>query len=181
MQQEYLRSQEDADEALRAALVKVSQASQEYERELQRRESLQHKLNKAHREHSQEKDQWTRQYQQELLEKQHQWQTERDALVQELQNDCNTAFENRKREPPQNTGNKAYASRVRQQVRPSSPTFTIESFFPRELTVNTATAEASGTSRLSPDSQTSAQLISPAHSDIESVLKETEDLISSIL
>jgi hypothetical protein len=171
MQKEYLRSQEDADEALRSALVKVAEASQEYEKEATRRASAQRALESLNSQSDNEKQKLQERYEGELEKYRLQWEEERETLLSVVQNDCNSAFESRRGK----YGGTRPTTSASQRL---SPTSTLQSFFPPTLTVDVGRQGRPSSSLLSPSE--SAQLISPAHSDIESVLKETEDLIQSI-
>lgn len=172
MQQEYLRNQEDADEALRAALVKVAEASQEYEKEASRRALTQKALDSLSNQLEREKQELREQYEAEFEKFRLQWEEERETLLSIVQKDCNSAFDSHRR-------SYAGARTTSSASQRLSPTSTLQSFFPPTLTVNVGRGGRPASSLLSPSE--SAQLISPAHSDIESVLKETEDLIQSIL
>jgi hypothetical protein len=171
MQKEYLRSQEDADEALQSALVKVTEASQEYEKEAARRASTQRALESLKSQSDNDKQKLQERYEGELEKYRLQWEEERETLLSVIQDDCNSAFESRRR----NYGGTRPTTSTSQRL---SPTSTLGSSFPPTLTVNTGRQDRHSSALLSPSE--SAQLISPGHSDIESVLKETEDLIQSI-
>eukprot|EP00980_Cylindrotheca_fusiformis_P017908 scaffold5682_cov140-Cylindrotheca_fusiformis.AAC.19 len=170
MQQEFLRSQEDADEALRAALVKVAEASQEYEKEASLRVSAQKALDSLNQQLDSEKQNLQEHYESELEKYRLQWEDERETLLSMIQKECNTAFDSHRR------GSNGGARATHSASQRLSPTSTLHSFFPPTLTVNVGRQ-----GRVSSPSE-SAQLISPSHSsDIESVLKETENLIQSIM
>ena len=156
MQQKYMRSQEDADEAVRLALNKASAVSHEYEREgldmlTSKLESEKQKL-KEHYESQQEK-------------LRRQWEEERDTLLSVIQKDCNAAFESRRK-----TGQPSAAPRLSPSSLESIPSF--KSFPAMAVTVG----------RVSEETTVPKPLISPAsYSDIDSVLNETEALIQSIM
>lgn len=156
MQQKYMRSQEDADEAVRLALNKASAVSHEYEREgldmlTSKLESEKQKL-KEHYESQQEK-------------LRRQWEEERDTLLSVIQKDCNAAFETRRK-----TGQPSAAPRLSPSSLESISSF--KSFPAMAVTVG----------RVSEETTVPKPLISPAsYSDIDSVLNETEALIQSIM
>lgn len=157
MQQEFLRSQEDADEALRLALNKASAASHEYERE--GFDMLNAKLEK-------EKKKLKEQYESQQEKLRLQWEEERDTLLAVIQKDCNLAFENHRKRS--NNAGGGGPPRLRSNTLESVDSF---KSFPA-MTVNVG--------RLSEEVSMTKPLISPS-SDIDSVLNETEALIQSIM
>ena len=159
MQQEFLRSQEDADEALRIALNKASAASHEYERE--GFDMLNAKLEK-------EKQKLKEQYESQQEKLRRQWEEERDTLLAVIQKDCNLAFENHRIRSNNSGSGGGGPPRLRSNTIESGDSF---KSFPT-MTVNVG--------RLSEEVSMTKPLISPS-SDIASVLNETEALIQSIM
>jgi hypothetical protein len=161
MQQEFLRGQEEADDSLCAALSKVASTTQQCEREVARRETLERSLDQLNHQLDHEKQQLLARHAEELANRRAEWEMERDTLLTVIQKDCHASFE-------------------RHRSSTSSPTAVAEDFkYFSKLTVDTGRPDVSP-SRMSPSRQTPS-LFSPAFSDIDSVLRETEDLIESIM
>jgi len=181
LQQEYLRSQEDSDEALKVALGKVAEASKEYEKEAARRETSQKTLDQLKKKLAMEQRLVAEKYEQEMQKHRVQWEQERETLLTVIQKDCNNAFESRRKgfsanKSPNKSLNKSLES---QRI---SPTSTLHTFFPQTVSVD---ADDRSYIRSVGGSVRSAtghvQVISPSESDLESDLKYTEDLIAGLL
>jgi DNA anti-recombination protein RmuC len=162
-----MRSQEAADESLEAALTKTATSKHHCEREVARREALERSVDQLNCEFEQEKTQLQARYAEDLEKRRSAWEMERDTLLTVIQKDCNSAFEQRR--------SSFSRSSPPRPPRPS-PTSVNDSEYFSKLTVETTShSDAASSSRASPS------LISPAYSDIDSVLRETEDLIQSIM
>lgn len=161
-----MRNQEAADDSLQAALSKISNITQQYEREVNKRASLEMSINQLHHERDQERDQMQSRHAEEISKRRAEWETERETLLTLIQRECNSAFEQHRRRQP-------YISSPPR----SSPNGVDTAQFlssGRKLTVQTSNDAAFET-------PVSTNLISPAYSDIDDVLRETEDLIQSIM
>ncbi|CAJ1942560.1 unnamed protein product [Cylindrotheca closterium] len=177
LQQEYLRSQEDSDEALQVALGKVSEASKEYEKEAARREGAQKTLDQLRKKLTTEKRMVAEKYEKELQQHRVQWEQERETLLAVVQKDCNNAFETHRKGF---TVNKSLNKSLESQRR--SPTSTLHTFFPPTISVDADDGSYVRSVTGSVRSLTGhVQVISPSESDLESDLKYTEDLIAGLL
>ncbi len=169
IQKEFIRNQESTDESLQAALSKISNISQQYEREANRRASLELSIKQLNHDVEQERERIRSRYLEDLEKRRREWVMERDTLLTIIQKDCNMAFEQHWRQPQ-------HSSRTPKYMSPSrpSPTAVDEDFFPSKqpLTIDTASEPTFGTG---------ANLISPVYSDIDDVLRETETLIQSMM
>lgn len=182
MQKEYLRSQEDSDEALQVALGKVAEASKEYEKEAARRESTQKTLDQIKKQAAVEKRMVSEKYEQELQKHRVQWEQERETLLTVIQKDCNNAFEShRKGLRMNNSLDKSLNKSLESQRR--SPTSILHNFFPPTISVDADDRSyvRSVTGSVKSHTGHHVQVISPSESDLESDLKYTEDLIAGIL
>lgn len=159
MEKELGRRQEAADESICAAKSKVTSTTQQCEFEVARRESLERSLKQLNRQAEQEKKELIIRHEEELEKRRMNWEMEKETMLTVIQSDCNSAFDHRR-------GNIARQSPSR------SPT-TVDSEYFSKMTVDTSRSE--------PSPARSATMISPAYSDIDSVLRETEDLIQSIM
>jgi hypothetical protein len=181
MQQEYVRSQEASDDSLRAALSKLASTSQQNERELASRKSLERSMEQLQTQLEHEKRQLQARYSQDLEKRRHEWETERETLLALIQKDCSSAVERHRRGRISSTKSSKtpsqLASPFRATKQPNNNNNNNDDFF---LTVETELgADSSPSSHLSP-SPRSTTVISPVYSDIDTVLRETEDLIQSI-
>lgn len=188
MQQEFMRGQEAADESLRAALSKVASTTQQFEREAIRREKLERTVDKVNQQADRERKELQARHLEELEKRKAGWEMERDTLLTMIQKDCNSTFERHKKRPT-TTGTK-------KKVEPI-PLSTSTEYGPTSIMDDDN--DYFSTARLSVDTghnvdddplegfisstknKKSPSLISPAYSDIDSVLRETEDLIQSIM
>jgi hypothetical protein len=162
-----MRNQEAADDSLQAALSKISNITQQYEREANKRASLEMSINQLNHERDHERDHMQSRHTEEIAKRRADWETERDTLLTLIQRDCNSAFEEHRRQP-----------HVSSSPRRSSPKGVDTNNFVssgKKLTVQTS----HGAGFETPGSTTN--LVSPAYSDIDDVLRETEDLIQSIM
>jgi hypothetical protein len=160
-----MRREEAADESIRAALSKVTSTTQQCEREVTRREALERSVDELNHRTEQDKKQLLARHGEEREKRRMEWEMERDTLLTVIQTDCNSAFERRR------------SNIARPSPSRPSPT-TVDSDFFSKMTVDTSRPEPSP-SRIVP--AWTPSLISPAYSDIDSVLRETEDLIQSIM
>lgn len=177
LQKEYLRSQEDSDEALQVALGKVAEASKEYEKEAARREAAQKTLEQLKKKLASEKRLVADKYEEEFKKHQIRWEQERETLLTVVQKDCNNAFETHRKGF---TAGKSLNKSLESQ-RTTSPTSTLHTFFPPAVSVDADERSYIRSDMGSVRSGHHAPLISPSESDLESDLKYTEDLIAGIL
>lgn len=170
IQKELMRNQEATDESLQVALSKISNITQQYEREASRRASLEFNIKQLNLDMEQERERLQSSHMEDLEKKRREWELERDTLLTIIQKDCNLAFEQHWRQPNHSSRTPKYTSPSHTS---SAPTINTD-FFPSKqpLTIDTT---------LEPDFESGANLVSPAYSDIDDVLRETEDLIQSIL
>ena len=182
LQQEYLRSQEDSDEALQVALGKVAEASKEYEKEAARRENAQKTLDQLKKKLTSEKRLMTEQYERELQKHRTQWEQERETLLTVVQKDCNNAFESRRKGFQVNgfQANKSMNKSLESSSQRHSPVSTMHTFFPPPA-VSVDADDRSYIRSVAGSLTGRVQIISPTESDLESDLKYTEDLIAGIL
>jgi hypothetical protein len=159
-----MRNQESAEDSLQAALSKISNITQQYEREVNKRSSLEMSINQFHHERDQERDQMQSRHAAEVAKRRAEWETERDTLLTLIQRDCNSAFDHHRRQP--------YISSPPR----SSPKGVDINFVSSGKKLTMQTSHDAGF-----DAPGSTNLVSPAYSDIDDVLRETEDLIQSIM
>lgn len=164
-----MRNQERMDESLQAAVSKIAQTTQQYEREASRRASLETTIQKLSREMEEERDRLRTRQAEELETKRREWEVERDTLLTIIQKDCNLAFEQHRRQRQSPSRTPKYSSPARE-----SPIAVDVELYPskKPLTIDTT---------LEPSYGNGVNLISPAYSEIDDVLRETEDLIQSIM
>ena len=171
-----MRNQETADESMHAALTKISNITQQYEREVSKRASLEMSINHMNHERDQERDQLQARHSEDLAKRRAEWEMERDTLLTLIQRDCNSAFEQHWRQQPYTTSSPLRSS----PKGVDATTATTQHFFSsgQNLTVQTTSPETAAGDFETP---VSANLVSPSYSDIDDVLRETEDLIQSIM
>ena len=172
-----MEAKEDADESLKAALSKAASTSQQFDMEVVRREALERSMDLLKEQVEQEKKDWVFRYKEDLEKRRMEWEFERDTLLTMIQKDCNAAFESRKSINSAPRSSPARPSPLRAGLKASAEK---DTGYLSHLTVETGVLGPPSTIRMSP--ARSATVISPsAFSDIDSVLRETEDLIQSIL
>jgi hypothetical protein len=204
LQQDYGRMQEESDESLQEALSRVASTTQDYEREATRRQALERSMEDLRRQLEVDKKELQKRHAEEMERKRLDWESEKDTMLVVLQKDCNSVFDNRRRSwtlrgngvpTPRSTGSPQYhppplsGQHQHQPPRPSPLSMSPSIFFPEKTTLDTGgtrgTYIASSPSRQSPPSDTGRggppSLISQSYSDIDSVLRETEELVQSIL
>ena len=211
MRQKYEKNQESTDESLRSALSKLATASQQTERELASRKSLERSMEELTTQLEHDKRQLQARYAQELEKRRHEWSQERETLLALIQKDCNSAIE-RHRKPSSKHASSTSATKTSKAGKlslspsPFRATNRFKSAASNDddddfyLTVQTAlsggsssnnspgggSSEESESARLvlegssSPSPRTKSVRVSPVYSDIDTVLRETEDLIESI-
>lgn len=203
LQRDYSRLREDSDEALQEALSRLAGVTQQCERETARRLGAEKSVEKLHRQVEAERKESLARHAEEIEKRRHDWEAERETMLVVLQKDCNTAFDHRRRNwgmgnTPTNTPHTAApSSRHHQPPRPS-PLSMNSVFFPEiKSTVESgaglptsatsagrATFVAPSPSRLSSPSDGAGgplSMISQSYSDMDSVLRETEELVQSML
>lgn len=117
----------------------------------------------------QERDRLRAQHAADLDAKRKEWEVERDTLLTIIQKDCNMAFEQHRRQRQ----NPSLTPKYTNQSRDSPIAVDVELYQSKKspLTIDTS---------LEPSFGNGANLVSPAYSEIDNVLRETEDLIQSI-
>mmetsp|Transcript_17371 Transcript_17371/g.35966 ORF Transcript_17371/g.35966 Transcript_17371/m.35966 type:complete len:902 (+) Transcript_17371:196-2901(+) len=250
LQKDYGRSQEESDESLEEALTRIARVSHDHEREKGRRHALERTVEDLHRKMKVQQKDLQAKHVGELEKRRHQWESQKDTLLGNLQRDCNVAFENQRRNANGNikwagtpTGVPAtavqgnylhidttessrampsqgqshhplhHSSQQHQQTNGHSPLSMNSEIFFTENKKNTANAfpagqaaanhgtnNMGGTTYIVPsrnhhgDSPSpiamvsrvgstdgSPTIVSRSYSDIDSVLRETEELVQSIL
>jgi regulator of replication initiation timing len=174
MQNEFMRQQDQADQALQKALAKISNLTQQYEREVSHRAGMELKNAQLKNQLDDQKKDLQERYAKELQARKTEWEFERDTLLTMIQRDCNTAFENHRHATPSHHS----TPHSHQESSPKDVNFDFDP--PRsetKLSVDTATESDERTFW----AQTSTNLVSPAYSEIDEVLRETEALIRSIV
>ena len=169
-----MRQQESADESLQKAFSKISSITQQYDREVNRRASLEMSIHQLNHYMEQERQEMESRHVEELAKRRDEWEMERDTLLTVIQNDCHSAFEEHWRS--RSVGSPHHAPTP---SRPSSKGVQEEIHYSsgkKKLTVDTHRDVDLGSS-----SQSGFNVVSPAYSDIDNVLRETEDLIQSIM
>lgn len=164
MQNEYMRKQEDTEESLRVALSKVVTATQQYERETIRREDLERTVDQLTNRIEEEKKELGARHREELEKQRVEWEMERDTVLTGIQKDCNLAFDGRKNSIPLHSLDRTSPKGV-------------DWDFSEELAVETKTPQKSPS--------TVSTFRTPSfvtrYTDFDSVLRETEDLVESIM
>jgi len=192
MQHEFLRQQETSDQALRKALGKITKITQQYEREVHHRAGMELKCAELRHQLEEQHKELLKKHAQELEATKKEWEMERDTLVTIIQRDCSTAIDTHRRSSIPNTLG------TRKSSLPESPTGVEFDFLTEEqpiLTVDTTTGTTSSVESLllkpssggggSSSSRSNGRsrskiVVSPIYSEIDEVLRETEDLIRSI-
>jgi hypothetical protein len=168
---------------------------------------LEQTVEDLHRQMQVEKKDWQSRHADELEKLRANWDTEKETMVLVLQKECNGVFDNRKRNWTRNTSStprsmagtphyyhQAPSSGQHQPPRPSPLSINSPVFFPDKTPVDVlpsttsagrATYIAPSPSRNSSPSETGGggppSMISQTYSDIDSVLRETEELVQSVL
>ncbi|VEU35525.1 unnamed protein product [Pseudo-nitzschia multistriata] len=245
LQKDYGRLQEESDESLEEALTRIARVSHNHEREKGRRHALERTVEDLNRKMKMHQKDLSAKHKGELEKQRHQWESEKEVLLSNLQRDCNVAFENRRRivngnpkwagaplgvpttgvernhlhvhttQTPHSMPSQGEVHRLHQQQENNGPSplsmnsdlfFTETKNNPANLVVNTEAAVNQNASNIkqsnvfvptvihhedSPSpiamvSRTgsndgSPTVVSRSYSDIDSVLRETEELVKSIL
>lgn len=196
MKQEFENNQEAADDNLRSALSKLATASQNSERESASRKSLERSIEQLRTQHDYDKRQLQARYTQDIDNRRHEWNEERETLLAMIQKDCNSAIERHRYSKKSTavtqknglpTGKPPSSPFRATRLKSTTPISKIneDDFY---LTVETALSGSAGggsssseASQLeSPSPRSRSNRVSPVYSDIDTVLRETEDLIESI-
>jgi hypothetical protein len=159
MQDESKNQAEASDESFRAAMTKMATTMQQYERETARRDAMEKQVKQLNQQLEDDKNHLKNRHAAELERRRAEWEEERSTLLEIIQKECNSAFE-RKRTGWSKSSPASFAGGA--------------DFFSELLTVDT---NMDAPSRVS----TSPGMISPAFSDIDSVLRQTEELVESIM
>lgn len=164
-------NQETSDESLQAALNKIATVTQHCEREINRRASVEESLQKLQLEMEEERKDLQARHTQEIAKRREEWEGERDTLLTMIQQDCNSAFDQQRRLPTARSMTPGRWSPP-PTARSSSTAGSTPQFFgaPTVDIAQTQQPKDPGT-----------PIVSPTFSTIDDVLKETEDLIQSIL
>lgn len=204
LQKDRSKLQEELDESLQEALSRVARVTQDYERESLRRAMLEKNMQELQQQIQVEKKEWQSRYAEELERRQHDWESERDTIMVTLQKDVNSAFDSKRRNwkgthTPRATGSPRYygqgvpplsTQQPNQPPRPSPLSMNSAIFFQEKSTVDSPSPRAAyivpSPTRQSPHSETGGgggppSMISQSYSDIDSVLRETEELVQSVL
>jgi hypothetical protein len=166
MQDESRKQTEEADESFRAAMTKMATTMQQYERETARRDAMEKQVKQLNQQLEDDKNHLKNRHAAELERRRAEWEEQRSTLLEIIQKECNSVFE-----------------RKRMGWSKSSPTSVAggEDFFSELLTVDTNMDEPSPGQKYASRVSTSPSMISPAFSDIDSVLRQTEELVESIM
>jgi hypothetical protein len=167
MQDESNKQTEAADESFSAAMTKMATTMQQYERETARRDAMEKQVKQLNKQLEDDRNRLKNHHTTELERRRTEWEEERSTLLEIIQKECNSAFE-RKRMAWSKSGTTSVTNGA--------------DFFSELLTVDTTNMDAPSigrkyASRVSP----SPSVISPTFSDIASVLRQTEELVESIL
>ena len=166
MEQEWKQKQEKDQDSLKASLtLQVTRAQQQYQQEAQQRATLQVSLERLKEDHSRSVDDLKKQHRQEIAKLDSEWQEQREELLEMIQRDCNAAFEQHYRKLPSAPTPSRRQSPLRPSSMPARPAQRI--FAPSPLQRRSMEHDV-------------AQLISPAYSDMDTVLRETEEMIQSL-
>ena len=137
---------------------------QQLEREAAKREALEIEVKQLGEQMEDDKRRLQSRHTAELERRRTEWEDERNTLLTIIQNECNSAFDRRREK---------WATK-------SSPTSVDTQFFPAQLNVDTELDEQQSAGRIH-GAKTVASVISPAYSDFDSVLRETEEFIQSLM
>lgn len=165
-----MRSQEDSEESMHAALSKIANITHQYEREVSRRGVLELSMQQLNKDIEDQRYQLQARHSEELKRRRADWEAERDKLLTVVQKGCNSAFDQQRRS--HSTGD------FWLQIG-STPVQYKSQAAGSELLSELA-VETPGVIDENPDQET-VPLISPAYSDIDEVLRETEELIESMM
>jgi hypothetical protein len=153
-------------------MTKIATTMQQCERETARREAMEKTVKNLNEQLDFDKKHLITRHATELQKRQAEWEEERNTLLSIIQKECNSVFDRK------------MSSLARQTARPSATpiaTATATSaFFSESLTVDTDAYPVS--SSPTRKSSRSPPLISPlSHSDFGHFLRETEELVQSIM
>jgi 6-pyruvoyl-tetrahydropterin synthase len=177
MQKEFMQQQEATEQALQKALGKISGLTHQYEREVSHRAGME--LNYAQLKHQLEEQRRELQdkYANDLQTQKKEWEFERDTLLTMIQRECNTAFEKNQRRTVPIPNHSSHA--LQESPKGVDYDFQPSSSVDPTLRVDTGTKSDSTFWRRTSPSE--ANVISPMmYSEIDEVLRETEELIRSI-
>jgi hypothetical protein len=166
MQDESKKQTEAADESFGAAMTKMATTMQQYERETARRDAMEKEVKHLNQQLEDDKKHLKNRHAAELERRCAEWEEERSTLLEIIQKECNSVFE-----------------RKRMGWSKPSPTSVTggDNFFSESLTVDTNLDAPSQGRKYASRGSTGPSIISPAFSDIDSVLRQTEELVESIM
>ena len=90
-----MRSQEDSEEAMHAALSKIANITHQYEREVSRRGVLELSMQQLNKDIEDQRSQLQVRHSEELKRLRADWEAERDTLLTVVQKGCTSAFDHR--------------------------------------------------------------------------------------
>jgi chromosome segregation ATPase len=166
MQDESKKQMEAADESFSAVMTKMATTMQQYERETARRDAMEKQVKQLNQQLEDDKNRLKNRHAAELERLRAEWEEERSTLLKMTQEECNSVFE-RKRMGWSKSNSTSVAGGA--------------GFFSERLTVDTNTDAPSPGRKYASRVSTSPSTISPTFSDIESVLRQTEELVESIM
>ena len=166
MQDESNKQTEAADESFAAAMTKMATTMQQYERETARRDAMEKQVKQLNHQLEDDRNRLKNRHAAELERRRTEWEEERSTLLEIIQKECNSVFE-RKRMGWSKPGPTSVAGGA--------------DFFSELLTVDTNMDAPSPGRKDASRVSTSPSMISPTFSDIDSVLRQTEELVESIM
>ena len=171
-----MQQQEAAEKALQKALGKISGLTHQCEREVSHRAGMELQYAQLKHQLEDQRRELQEKYAIELQAQKKEWDFERETLLTMIQRDCNTAFENHRRTTP--------SSNHSSSALPESPRGVDFDFLPTSSSEPTLTVETGAKSASTfwmKTSSSDVNVISPMmYSEIDEVLRETEELIRSI-
>eukprot|EP00934_Nitzschia_sp_Nitz4_P007291 Nitzschia sp. Nitz4//scaffold358_size24170//19364//21693//NITZ4_008433-RA/size24170-processed-gene-0.36-mRNA-1//-1//CDS//3329549008//7281//frame0 len=168
MQNEYMHNQEASDDSLETALAKIATITQKLERESSRRNALEESISRQRKDMEEERKRLQSRHAAELSKKRQEWEAERDTLLTVIQKDCNVLIE-QKRQARSTPRAPAAAASLAAAASPVPDQQSTHSEFFSKLTIETTDLEDGVPS-----------MVSPSSSDMDNVLRETENLIHSL-
>lgn len=166
MEDESNKQTEAADESFAAAMTKMATTMQQYERETARRDAMEKQVKQLNHQLEDDRNRLKNRHAAELERRRTEWEEERSTLLEIIQKECNSVFE-RKRMGWSKAGPPSVAGGAE--------------FFSELLTVDTDIDAPSQGRKDASRFSTSPSMISPTFSDIDSVLRQTEELVDSIM
>ena len=191
-------------------MEKVTSLSTQYERESAKRLAVERSLERQEEQWELDRQMAQQRYEQELDRKRVEWELEKDSLLAVVQKDCNSAFEQHQStrrdyyasnsspfstrtatsnlttffETPHSNASSSSRRRSRGTARKVSDaseammSSSAKEKAPVKLTIDTS---AMPKSNVKSPPLTAPTVISPAFSEFDNILRETEDLVQSIL